>query len=721
MEWYMTKTDDVVLSERLFKDYKNNNRVDWANEVIDDRAFMAGAMWSAADEKKNEARGQVSPVTNELIPTIDLVIQQLTENNPRFTTVGTERSDTKVASNVADLMSHIWYVSDGDEHGERVARDFEVDGHGVWMAYVDPFADDGKGEIKITALDPLQVYADPNSRKVGGNDSGSILVVTYLTKSMVENNYPDFNLEKARPTAEEDYPNSTRDKNHNQVLRVNDLEEDKYECIDRYTKTRVKRYHVYDPISGFEKIFREKEYVEWAKGIAVIITKGGEQQYATSDKDVTEMTNMIRTYGRVFHQMIDPNTQQRVFMSGVEYQHPLIVPNSTTMLDAVTKGDLIEKGIIKLSQPPVSRIKRVLSIGGIEYRNYLMETKKGAIEDYPIVFVPLHHQRNPFPQGDVRLVKSIQEQLNKIDNLIITYNQNITNVKLFVQRGEGTKQDLEERGGNAGMEIFETDLETGKVPFVIQLTQMSTALYQQRENLIRQIQRIIGAYSFQDGDSAQAPSTKGGTILVDEMMQRRTSLKRRKLERGLNQLAKVISQMIPMVYTERKIVRITQPNHREAKEIVFNDMQINDGGIAEIVNDLSLGKFDIRVISGSMLATNKMQRREEKLRLYEIGMLKNPEWYLRDLDDPDVDEIIKNESYINQLETQVNQLSQQVKQLSGDIQTKDRELANADRRVADEKYKTKQNKVVNRLESVVESEKVKSQTRIKEKNEQGKT
>jgi len=41
--------------------------------------------------------------------------------------------------------------------------------------------------------------------------------------------------------------------------------------------------------------------------------------------------------------------------------------------------------------------------------------------------------------------------------------------------------------------------------------------------------------------------------------------------------------------------------------------------------------------------------------------------------------------------------------------------------VADEKYKTKQNKVVNRLESVVESEKVKSQTRVKEKNEQGKT
>jgi len=672
----MTKSKDAVKNETLSEEYKSNRRSSWAEQVIDGRAFMAGAMWKTADKKKNDARGQISPITNELIPTINSVVAQLVENDPRFTAIGRERSDTKTASDIADLMAYIWYISDGRSENLEFTQDFEVDGLGTWMAYTDPYGDSGKGEIMICCLDPLEVYIDPNSKKAVASDASNILIVKSLTKEQIQTNYPDFDITQAQASFEDDYPSHNRDEPQDQTIHVEDQFETKYKLIDRYTKVKIKRFHVYDALSGFEKTFRKEEYVEWAQKPAVILTKLGQETYTFNDKEIEELSGIIQKFGNVQHFEMNPQTQQPEIVSGVEVPqqlNPLSIPNSTQKLFISTRGDLIREGKVQLSQPYANRIKRVFTIGGAEYANYIMENEKGALEDYPIVTSMLHHFRNPYPMSDVQLAKSLQEQLNKIDNLIITYNQNITNVKLFVQKGGGLKKELEKTGAVAGQQVYEMDMDVDKVPFVIQLTQMSSALYQQRQNLIQQIQRVIGSYAFQDGESSQAPQTKGGTILLDEMMQRRTAFKKKKIESGMNQLAKVISQMIPMTYTEQKIIRILKPNHRGIKEIMYNQPQINDNGELEILNDLSVDRYDIQVISGSMLPTNKMQRREEKLRLYELGLLKDPEWYLRDMDEPDVDEILQRESLINQAQAQIQQLEQKVKELTGDLQTAQRE------------------------------------------------
>ena len=682
----MEQVDDAVENELLLERYKSNRRGMWADQVMDGRAFMAGAMWPEADKKKNDERGQSSPITNEMIPTINSVVAQLVENDPRFTAVGTERSDTKAASDVADLMAYIWYNSVGRDENLMFTTDFEVDGMGVWMAYTDPNGDYGKGEVMIECLDPLEVFIDPNSKKATSSDASNILIVKTLTKEQIQINYPDFDITKAQASFEDEYPSHGRNEPQDQTLHVTDQYETKYKVIDRYTKVKIKRFNVYDPLSGFEKNFREQDYIKWAQSPAVILTKMGQESYTIDDKEVQELFGIIRQYGNVQHFVIDPQTQQPQIASGVENPSPYTVPGSTQKLFVVTKGDLIKEGKIQLSQPYVNRIKRVFTIGRAEYANYIMENEKGGLEDYPIVTSMLHYFRNPYPMSDVQLSKSLQEQLNKIDNLIITYNQNITNVKMFVQKGGGLKKDLEATGGKAGFQVYEMDMDVDKVPFVIQLTQMSSALYQQRQNLIQQIQRVIGSYAFQDGQSESAPQTKGGTILLDEMMQRRTAFKKKKLESGLNQLAKVVGQLIPMTYTEQKAIRVLRPNHKGIKEIMFNTPQMNDNGEVEILNDLSIQRYDIQVLSGSMLPTNKMQRREEKLRLYELGMLKDPEWYLRDMDEPDIDEIIQRESLINQAQAQIQQMSQQIKQLQGQLQSQTREAIDANKRTEVAKF-----------------------------------
>ncbi len=710
----MTKTKDAIKNETLLEEYKSNRRGTWASQVVDGRAFMAGAQWSRADENKNKERGQISPITNELIPTINAVVAILIENDPRFAAVGRERSDAKRAADVADLMAYIWDNSIGRDENIEFAQDFEVDGLGAWMAYTDPYGDYGKGEIMICCLDPLEVYIDPNSKKATARDASHILVVKSLTKEQIQTSYPDFDLTQAQASYEDDYPSHDRHEPQDQTIHVEDQFETKYKVIDRYTKIKVKRFHIYDSLSGFEKNFREKEYIEWAKQPAVILTKLGQETYTIKDKEIEELFGIIRQYGNVQHFVINPQTQQPEIASGVENPGPFTIPNSTQKLFVTTRGDLIREGKIQLSQPYIDRIKRVFTIGGAEYANYIMENEKGGLEDYPIVTSMLHHFRNPYPMSDVQLAKSLQEQLNKIDNLIITYNQNITNVKLFVQKGGGLKKDLEATGGKAGFQVYEMDMDVDKVPFVIQLTQMSSALYQQRQNLISQIQRVIGSYAFQDGETSQAPQTKGGTILLDEMMQRRTAFKKKKIESGLNQLARVISQMIPMVYTEQKVIRILRPNYRGIKEVMFNTPQMNENGEVEILNDLSVERYDIQVISGSMLPTNKMQRREEKLRLYEIGMLKDPRWYIEDMDMPNVDEVLEGENKINQLESQLQQAIAQIKQLEGDAQTSQREIVQLGQKVEVEKFKTNLSAVGSELKANATLGKMRIQDAVKE-------
>ena len=178
--------EELKISEDAYRNYKSSYRSSWANRCASDRAFKMGAMWSEADEKVNEERGQVSPITNELIPTIGLVVAQLTENSPRFYAVGRERSDTKTASAVADLMSYIWYISNGDDHNKQVVTDFEDIGMGCWIAYIDPFADNGNGEIKVISEDPLDVYLTPSSKCPFGSDSTTKLIVKHLSQEAIK-------------------------------------------------------------------------------------------------------------------------------------------------------------------------------------------------------------------------------------------------------------------------------------------------------------------------------------------------------------------------------------------------------------------------------------------------------------------------------------------------------------------------------------------------------
>ena len=683
---------EAQISEDLYTKYNSSERQRFGEQVQDDRAFALGAQLEQEDSDALAAANQYTGSVNEVTPSIDLVVAMLAEHNPRWQFVGSEKSDASIAADVADLHYHIWDASGGSTILEKAIYDFEEGGMGALMAYPDYEADMGKGEIKITDLEILDVYPDPKCKKPDLSDAEHILVVKNLTKDQILNLIPGFNFKGVAMISAEEYPEPTRAMNEDQVLSVDGtIEEERYRVIDRYSRIKVKRYKVLDSISDFEKVLTKEEYEEYLNEPAMIIVKAGEENYETREFQVRELMSLYEQTGGIFHYMLNPFTQQSELMNGAEHGN-YSIPNSTTILKPTTKAEMIELGVIKVSEPRVNRIKRIYSIGNKEVLNEIL-----PIEDYPIVTFMLHHKRNPYPMSDIRLVKPLQEQLNKIMSLIIAYNTNITNVKYFVPKGSGTKKELEDRGGKAGFQVFEYDPELGGQPIVVQLTQMSQALYEEKRQIQEQIQRIIGAYAVMDGSASQAPQTKGGTVLIDEYGQRRINLKRRRLEAALNQMAKVVSQMIPHVYTQEKVIRILEPN-KKVKQLEFN--KIDPENAERIINDLSI-RYDVRVVSGSTLPTNKLQRAEMMMNLYQNGVITDPSLVIEYLDIPNTDEVIERENRLRQYEQQLQQAQEQIKQLSGQLQTKTRENIQMSEKVAVEKTKTKLDKLVNKAESSV--------------------
>lgn len=677
-----------------FREYEGQDKSQWNSDASEDLEMVNNAQWEVEIAESLEANNQPVVVNNEMKPARDQVVQQVTDNNPRWIALPRENSDASIAGDISDLGSYIWDVSLGNMHFRKAAEDFVDTGYFILHAYYDPDGDYGKGEIKICRINPLKFYPDPQATLRNLDDAENIFLADTMSEQRIKYLYPGFDFTGAVPTLKS-YFSKKRANKENQSFYPRFIKGQKYyQVIDRYQKIKIEKNWIYDPSSNFEKTLDDDELKRFLTQPAIILVKMGDEKIVTEEAEVNRIRQMVQKYGIIFHMMSDGS-----FMSGVEGSghvdqmgKPVFpVPSSTVKVNLVTMQQLLDEGRIEIKKVPVERIKRVLVIGEKLYKEWTM-----PISRYPFGITMLHHTDSPYPYGDARITKPIQEQINKIYSIIIAYNINITNVKVILDETADEKQ-FKERWGKAGAQFFKMDMENGKAPVIVQLQAMNSALYQQLDRLKFLIQRHYGVYEFQDGNVATAPQTKGGTAMLDEFGYRRSRSKLRLIEEALNYLGMVISEMIPYAYTDRKVIRILGANNKP-QEMVFNEIEVDDYGKAKIVRDLTLNRYDLKILSGSTLPTNMQQRFENKLRMFEIGAIRNPSTLLADSGLPDTDEILQSEDRLKEAEGIVNQLQEAVKDYEGQLQTKSREVIHANEQIEVEKFKTKLAGIKSKLE-----------------------
>jgi hypothetical protein len=691
------KTEDVALSEQLLDEYSGGKRASWAEQAKQDDDFRHGNQWTDEAKRVLEGRDQSPIVVNVIQPAVEFAVAALTTNKPRFTSTGREDSDTRTGKVFSDLLTYVWDISNGNMELKQTIDDYYVKGMGLQLAYVDPYADMGKGEVKITSIDPLDVYIDPNSKDRLCQDAAHILIVKKLTKELILRCYPLMRgkLKLAVQSEEDRTPTTNRVGLTSEEIDVTDSYHEHYEVIDRYSKIKLERYKVYDTSADKEYLFNDAEFKEFLQKPAfILLSEFGEPQYVTTGTAVEEAVQMFEQTGGIYHQVIDEASQQPMIVPGEADENA--IPNSEVVMKPVTMADLVQEGIILYALVLTDRVKRVMSIGGYELYNHIME-----IEDYPVVPFMNRHRRNPFPMSDVRFVRPIQEYVNKIRSLIIAHASSSTNVKLLIPRGAVNKSEVEQNWAKAGTGVIEFDAEIG-TPIIVGPVPLPNELYKNEADARKDIQEILGVYTTMYGDPSSAPDTYKGTVALDEYGQRRIKSKQDDIEQALNQLAKVVVQLIQITYTEQKVVRLLRPNNAPM-EIAINIPIYDDitGNVKDIINDVTVGKYDVVVVSGSMLPSNRWAQFEYYMQMYERGLIDQIE-VLKKTELVDIEGVLNRHNIILQMQQQIQSMADEIKTLEGDLQTAERESVNDRKRLEVEKFKARLSSMSSRAEAAVQ-------------------
>jgi hypothetical protein len=612
---------------------------------------------------------------------------------------------------------------------------------GVALAYINPEADDGKGDVLIKDIDPLDVYIDPNSRDRMVDDAENIIMSRLYTKAQATRMYPMYKKAIANAASDQwsDRPVTTREDN-GELIFPEDTEtktqatfgvDDEYiRGYERWMKVRVRMLRTHERWSQREDVIEDTQIEAWYQQKAWLINgepttdeenakaahQKNTQQYESqvqqivdqqmkqmemmkeelgvtllereaSMSEAVEMGDMIPERYDIELQKAKQATDAQIEQAEMQFKQQLDSLKPPTVQE-VNYAELVEKGFIEVVEIENQRIKHCVIMGDKYLYSRILPTKH-----YPIVFFMNLHNRTPYPISDVRMVKDMQEYINKTRSLIIAHATTSTNTKILVPTGSVDMREFEQKWAQPGVAI-EVDMDQG-APQPIQPTPLPNELYQNENSAKSDIDHQLGLYEMMQGNSAAAPHTYKATVALDEFGQRKIKSKLMDIEAGLRRLAQVVIPMVQQLYQAEKLIRIIQPNNAMSEYMINKRMFDDKTGEIKVMNDVTVGKYDVIVVTGSTLPSNRYAQLEMYMDAFKNGIIDRQE-VLKKTEIFDIEGVMQRTDTIAQLQQQLQGAQEQIKNLEGDLQTREREVYHAKQKAELEKFKGDLDKTSNK-------------------------
>ena len=673
----------------LFDKY-SAKRDTWATQAKEDKEFRLGKQWSAEQREVLEGRGQAPIVINRIHPAVETAKAMITANRPSFRVAPREDSDNKIAQVISALLSYMYDISGGRDIIRQVVDDYYVMGVGYIQVYQDPMKDNGKGEVCFHDVDPLDVYVDPNSRHKFFDDAENIIVSKLFTKDQAKKMYPMY---KTAIDNAADNSGTRFDFNAPATVREDDGETQFPEDVgrldnqnyirgyERYSMVDVKEIRTFEKFSGGEEVFSEEDYENYLRRPAWVI----------NGQILTDGEQAQQLYQQLLEQREMMKQQQAVQMMEMGYTEDAQVPETEIDFQEITYEMLVQQGQIEIVRIQNKKVKQCVIVGDkLLYKRIL------PINQYPIVPIMNIHTRTPYPMSDVRMVKGLQEYINKTRSLIIAHATTSTNTKILVPEGSVDMRDFEEKWAQPGVAIPYDP--TDGAPLPVQPTPLPNELFQNETSAKADIDHTLGLYEMMMGNSQAAPQTYKATISIDEFGQRKMKSKLADIEAGLVRVGQVAIPLMQQLYTEKKVFRVIQPNN-SINEYVINKKLVDDKTEEiKLVNDITVGLYDVIVVSGSTLPSNRYAELEFYMDAYQKGLIDQQE-VLKKTEVFDMEGVLERTDMIAQLEGQLAQAGEEIKRLKGDLQTRDRESVNLRKKVEVEKFKGDLDQVSNKAKA----------------------
>ena len=165
-------------------------------------------------------------------------------------------------------MTYIWDNSNGNVQLKQAIDDYYVKGMGCLYVSYNPNEDFGKGEINLQAVNPHDIFIDPNSQDPFCQDASSIIIGKKHMRSQLVKAYPQYaeQIESTNPTH---YLPSEVASRHNsdisQVIPTNSQkkfadQDEELEAFGRLTKIKVPYIRAYNPFLNREDILTSDQY-----------------------------------------------------------------------------------------------------------------------------------------------------------------------------------------------------------------------------------------------------------------------------------------------------------------------------------------------------------------------------------------------------------------------------------------------------------------------------
>ncbi len=722
-------------TKELFDLYKRKRDV-WEVQAREDQEYRLGRQWTREQEETLKARGQAPIVVNRIHPAVETAKAMLTANRPSFKVSPREDSDTKIANVLNQLLSYMYDVSDGRTSIRQAIDDYYVTGLGYIMVYQNPQADDGKGEVMIKDIDPLDVYVDPNSRDPFFDDAENIIISRNFTKAQAKALYPQYAqaIDAAEGSYESDQiiTGNTDSSGLTFPGEIETLEDDEYiRGYERFYKIEETAYRVFETWTKKEYRFTEEEFQQYIKTEIGIqqgkIIEGNEAIEQAKEKQSQLKTQILQQNLKMLQEDI------HVMSEELEVQY---VEQEQQMLEAVQTGDMvpdrmelelgklrdaIDNKVTQAKENAMVQAGQVAKIPDIDVKTKAHLIKEGLVEavpisltkvkqcvilgdkyiysrvlpssNYPIVPLTNLHTRTPYPMSDVRMVKGLQDYINKTRSLIIAHATTSTNMKVLVPAGSVDMAEFEQKWAQPGVGI-EVDFDMGQ-PVVASPAPLPNELYNNEQTAKNDIDHQLGLYEMMMGNSQAAPQTYKATISLDEFGQRKIKSKLADIESGLQRVAKVAIQMMQELYQQEKIFRVVNPNNSLTEYAINKKLYDDKTNEIKIANDITIGKYDVVYVSGSTLPSNRYAELEFYMDAYSKGIIDKQE-VLKKTEVFDMEGVLERTDTIGKLQQQLKSLTAQLKKLGGDMQTLTRENVHLKQKVEVEKFKTELDQVKNK-------------------------
>jgi hypothetical protein len=673
-------------TRNLFDVY-SKERDTWAKHAKEDKEFRLGRQWTKDQEEVLLARGQAPIVVNRIHPAVEAAKSMLTANRPSFRCAPREDSDNKVAQILSNLLAYMYDISDGNTIVRQVVDDYYTMGIGYINVYQDPSKDMGKGEVCFHDIDPMDVYVDPNSRSKFFDDAENIIVSRMFTKEQAVKMYPMYEKAIRNANSDQRWDEVVTSRANNDFAAtfpedVKEVSDQEYvRGYERYYKVMVDRYRVYEVFSDKEDLLDDTKFKMYMDQPAWLLNG---KQVLTDENQVQQIVQQMTM--QMQQQRAEAANQATAM--GKDPNTILKQPLPEIPVEQVTFAQLVEMGMIEVVEVSVQRVKMCIIMGDKYLYSRLL-----PIENYPIVPFTNIHTRTPYPTSDVRMVKGMQEFINKTRSLIIAHATTSTNVKILVPEGSVDMKEFEEKWSQPGVAISYDP--TDGAPMPVQPSPLPNELYHNEQTAKSDIDHQLGLYEMMMGNSQAAPQTYKATISLDEFGQRKIKSKLADIEAGLTRVAQIAIPLMQQLYTTRKIFRVINPNN-SLNEYVINKKLVDDKtGEIQVINNITIGKYDVVYVSGSTLPSNRYAELEFYMDAYQKGIVDRQE-VLKKTEIFDMEGVMERTDMIAQLQQQLQGAQEQIKQLKGDLQTRDREAVNLRKKIEVEKFKTDMDQVSNK-------------------------